>query len=94
MAISSDARFLGLPEWPHYNSADLPRSETLTIDGRTYAVGNTYDNNERLTEKVFPSGNTYSFSSVMDASVVPLVSYRTSYCLVLSGLGGPRPAGI
>jgi YD repeat-containing protein len=54
----------GGANWTYaYNSVDLPGSETLVIDARTYAITNTYDNNERLTQRKFPSGNTYAYTN-------------------------------
>jgi RHS repeat-associated protein len=46
-----------------YNTVDLPVTETLSINGRTYGLTNNYDVDEKLTQKTFPSGTAYTYTN-------------------------------
>jgi RHS repeat-associated protein len=46
-----------------YNTVDLPVTETLSINGRTYGISNSYDVDEKLTQKTFPSGTAYTYTN-------------------------------
>jgi RHS repeat-associated protein len=44
-----------------YNSIDLAQTETLSLDGRTYGITNSYDNDGVINGKTYPSGQYYSY---------------------------------
>jgi RHS repeat-associated protein len=46
-----------------YNTADLLDVETLSLDALNYRVFNTYDADERVTQKILPSGRTYTYTN-------------------------------
>jgi RHS repeat-associated protein len=54
----------GGANWTYtYNTADLLATERLSIDGLTYTIYNTYDGDERLTQRIYPSGNSFTFTN-------------------------------
>jgi RHS repeat-associated protein len=55
--------YRGGANWTYtYNTADLIATESLSIDGRNYATTNTYDSDERLMQRIYPSGNSYVYA--------------------------------
>ncbi len=54
----------GDTRWAYsYNSIDLPDTEQLAIDNRTYTIDYDYDDDGNLTGKGFPSGRLYRFTN-------------------------------
>jgi len=54
----------GGANWTYtYNNIDLIDTEKLSIDGLNYKIYNTYDSDERLTQKTLPSGNAYVYTN-------------------------------
>ena len=54
----------GGANWTYtYNTADLIYTERLSIDSLNYTIYNTYDADEQLTQKIYPSGSTYTFTN-------------------------------
>jgi len=53
----------GGANWTYaYNTLDLPTSETLRIDGRTYGLTYGYNNAGQLNTRKLPSGRTITFN--------------------------------